>query len=407
MRVEILAIGDELVSGHRIDTNSAWLAQQFRRLGIPVARHTTTGDQLDELAQTIEDLARRSDIVVSTGGLGPTQDDLTRFALAQTIDQPLVVDESMVQRIGDLFRQRGRTMPESNRVQAEKPPQATWIPNPHGTAPGIDLWLDLPQHRCHWFALPGVPAEMREMWQHSVVPTIQGEHPHPRAIVVEELRCFGMGESSLEAKLPRALLRGENPEIGITVSRGTITLRITASGTTHEQAQAHLQPVVAELTASLGSVVFGRGEEELQHVVVHALRTRNDSLATLEGPSAGLLSHWLSSADPAGDVFRCGEVLPQLAFSDDPNGSHDEHSPLIKQLESLRLRANTTIALGIACDSNQPDHALLAITSPDGLFRKRIGLKAHPDIVTDLAAKRALDFLRLRLALPEKGSGLF
>lgn len=387
VRTEILAIGDELVAGHRIDTNSAWLAERLRRLGVPPVRHTTVGDELSELSDAIRDLARRSDVVISTGGLGPTQDDLTRQALALAAGVELELDESMVERIRDLFARRHRTMPDSNRVQAERPVGAGWIPNPHGTAPGIDFRMEFEGHTCRWFALPGVPAEMREMWERTVEPAIQAKLPDRRVIVVEEMKCFGVGESTLESRLPRALLRGGNPEIGITVSRGTITLRITAHGASEAAARGSMEPVMAEIESALGNLVIGRGDVDLPDVLVKLLRERHEALVTWEGPSRGCLADWLAHVDPRGDVYR-GGILSTVTERD--------ATEVMEQMEQLRRDQRATFALGILPLAEGED-ALLVLIEPQGRYQKKISLRAHPDIVTDLAAKRALNYLRLHL----------
>lgn len=392
MRAEILAIGDELVAGHRVDTNSSWLASQLRMLGVRPSRHVTVGDQLEELTSTIRELAARSDLVISTGGLGPTQDDLTRQALAAATERPLETDEAMIEHIRDLFKRRGRSMPDSNRVQAQRPAGSQWIPNPHGSAPGIDCPIDANGSRCRWFALPGVPAEMREMWHDTVAAAIRGELVPPQVIAVRELRCFGIGESSLEARLPRSLLRGENPEIGITVSRGTITLRITGHGRTAEEADAVVAPVVHELEQSLGHLVFGRGEQELEHVVIESLRKRGHTLVTCEGPSLGLLSRSLSAADPSGFIYWGGHVDPRLTDSTDDN----DPSLLAEELESLLAETQASVALGIARSPADMERTHLAAIIRGDLFQKTIHLRSHPDIIPDLGAKHALNFLRTR-----------
>ncbi len=391
MRAEILAIGDELVAGHRVDTNSAWLSRQLRHLGIIPARHTTVGDRLEELVATITDLATRADIVVSTGGLGPTQDDLTRQALAQATGRPLETDEGMLEHIRGLFARRGRSMPDSNRLQAQRPAGSAWIPNPHGTAPGIDCRLEIDDHSCRWLALPGVPAEMQEMWHDSVAERIRGTITVPRSIAIRELRCFGLGESTLESRLPRSLLRGQNPEIGITVSRGTITLRVTAHGATPDEAEALLDPVVRELEQSLGHLIFGYGDQTLEGVVLAELRRRGHTLVTLEGPSLGQLASRLASSDPEGFTYLGGNIDPRL--TDDEEDAESPSSALGERLRQHVKAARATTGLGMA--TARPGTARLVVLMHDDLFQKTIPLRAHPEILADLAAKHALNFLRL------------
>ncbi|MDH3716601.1 MAG: competence/damage-inducible protein A, partial [Planctomycetota bacterium] len=175
MRAEVLAIGDELTSGLRLDTNSQWLSLRLQELGIPVLRHATVADDLAAITEAFRHAAARCDVAVVTGGLGPTADDLTRQALAAAGGVELQLDEALLRHIQQLFQSRGREMPDRNRAQAMFPVGSRPIPNPNGTAPGIEM--PLPRDGggvCRLFALPGVPAEMRQMWFATVVPTLNG-----------------------------------------------------------------------------------------------------------------------------------------------------------------------------------------------------------------------------------------
>src|SRR5688500_1545286 len=174
MRAEIISIGDELTTGQRLDTNSQWLAERLLEIGVPVAFHTTVGDTLADNVLVFRQACERAEIVVATGGLGPTADDLTRHALAELAGVLLVQDDESLQHIKDLFSRRKREMPPANVIQAQFPQGATPIPNRHGTAPGIDLVVPRASgKRARVFCLPGVPAEMKEMWTAIVGPSIQ------------------------------------------------------------------------------------------------------------------------------------------------------------------------------------------------------------------------------------------
>src|SRR5262245_47572484 len=174
MRAEIISIGDELTSGQRLDTNSQWLAERLLEIGVPVAFHTTVGDQLADNVLVFRQACERADIVVATGGLGPTADDLTRYAIAELAGVPLVQDDASLAHIQALFARRRREMPPANVVQAQFPLGSRPIFNPHGSAPGIDIAIPRAVGKpARIFALPGVPAEMDEMWRASVAPAIQ------------------------------------------------------------------------------------------------------------------------------------------------------------------------------------------------------------------------------------------
>ncbi len=209
MQAEVISIGDELTSGQRLDTNSQWLSARLAEIGVRTLYHTTVADDLDANIHVFKTAIDRADIIVATGGLGPTADDLTRDAIAASAEQPLELDDAALKHIESLFARRARPMPDRNRVQAYFPRGTRVVQNPAGTAPGIDL--DVPRHgrrACRLFALPGVPAEMQEMWEQSVAPAIQSMVGPARVICHRRIKCFGVGESDLEAKLPDLIRRG-------------------------------------------------------------------------------------------------------------------------------------------------------------------------------------------------------
>ena len=220
MRGEIVAIGDELTSGVRLDTNSQWIAQQLGDLGVEILFHTVVGDELGPMTSALQTAAQRADVVICTGGLGPTADDLTRNALADCAGVKLMQVDAVLTHIRNLYARRKRPMPERNIVQAMFPQGSRVIPNPHGTAPGIDIKLTIGDSRtARCFALPGVPAEMREMFTATVAPAIVEMIPADQRRVVRHrrIKCFGVGESDLEAMLPDLIARERYPRVGITV----------------------------------------------------------------------------------------------------------------------------------------------------------------------------------------------
>ncbi len=234
MRAEIISIGSELVSGQSLDTNSRWLSQQLGTLGIPVAFHTTLGDEMEDHRSVFRTAFDRADLVIMTGGLGPTQDDLTREALADCAGVPLVEDLASLAAIEAMFARRNRVMAERNRVQALFPRGAEPMENPVGTAPGI--WM--PIGRATIAALPGVPSEMKRMFSDEVVPRLRRLGIADRFIVHRKINLFGKGESDIESQAMDLTARGRDPEVGITASDATISFRITGVGATEEEARA-------------------------------------------------------------------------------------------------------------------------------------------------------------------------
>ncbi|MEE9603802.1 MAG: CinA family nicotinamide mononucleotide deamidase-related protein, partial [Thermoguttaceae bacterium] len=296
MIAEVISIGDELTSGQRLDTNSQWISQRLAELGVRVGFHTTVADDLAASIAIFQAAVGRADLVVTTGGLGPTADDLTRESLAAAAGCELVRNDDALETIREMFRRFGRKMPRSNELQAMFPAGSRPIPNAHGTAPGIAMEFARPSREpCRLFALPGVPTELFGMWQQSVAPAISAALPAGRVIRHRRIKCFGAGESKMEEMLPDLVRRGRTPSVGITASGATITLRITAEGANEEECHAAMEPTVATIRECLGTLVFGEEDDELEHAVARLLAERDATLAVAEWGTGGQIAHWLAS----------------------------------------------------------------------------------------------------------------
>jgi len=416
MNAEVIAIGDELTSGERLDTNSQWLSRRLGEIGVRVDFHTTVADDLPALTEAFRIATERADFVLSTGGLGPTADDLTRDALAAATGRELQLDAEVLEHIRRLFGRRGRAMPERNRVQAMFPSGSRVIPNPHGTAPGIDL--ERPREGrtpSRIYAFPGVPAELFQMWRETVRPQIAAAVGVGHVIRHRELKCFGVGESHLEEMLPDLVRRGRSPSVGITVHQGTITLRITARAESEQGCETLIEPTVRTIRDALGKLVFGEGPDELQHAVARLLSERQKTLATVEWGTAGLLARWMGEVSHIGSRYLGGIVLADeraadwLELSagianDVAKNWSEADEPMVQALaKSARERwpADYVLAVGPLPEPEQETDSTaafhVALAGPDHIRTRSFPSAAHPDIRLPLAAKRALNYLRLSL----------
>ena len=381
MRAEIISIGDELTTGQRLDTNSQWLAERLLEIGVSVAFHTTVGDQLADNVLVFRQACERADIVVVTGGLGPTADDLTRQALADVAGVELVQDDASLAHIKALFARRKREMPPSNIIQAQFPRGSKPIHNPNGSAPGIDIAIPrVVGQPARVFALPGVPAEMKEMWAATVGPAIQEHIGVKKVIAHHRIKCFGVGESDLEAMLPDIIARNRYPLVGITVHQATITLRITAEGETIEAARAAMRPTIDTIHQCLGDLIFGYEDDELQDVVVRLLNEQNKTVIVDEWATGGLVALWLAQCESNG-AFKIGHIHTNV------DGW--------KETESDRTSGvDFHLVIG---PPNESRNVVVNLIAGEQKIRKEFSFVGHPEILKPRMAKAALNLLRLHL----------
>jgi nicotinamide-nucleotide amidase len=304
MQCEIISVGSELTSGQNLDTNSQWLSRRLAEVGIPVGWHTTIADDLDANIDAFRIASRRAKLVLITGGLGPTQDDLTREALAKAAGVDLVFDQESCDYIQELFTKRGRVMPERNRVQAYFPAGADPIFNERGTAPGV--WMNIGGAAVA--AMPGVPSEMFAMFRDRVLPRVLTMGLGGGVLVQRKINTFGTGESHVEEKLFDMTRRGHVPDVGITASDAIISLRILANAPTSMEAQALIEPIEKAILERLGDFVFGVEDEDVQHAVLRLLAERRMTLSVAESLTAGLVGDRLATVPGASAWFRGGII---------------------------------------------------------------------------------------------------
>jgi competence/damage-inducible protein CinA-like protein len=301
MRSEILSIGTELLLGHITDTNASWLAQQLIPLGIDLFYVSEIGDNLERLTATISRAHERSDLVVMTGGLGPTEDDLSREAIAAVLHEIPRVDPEIEKNLRAFFAGRGIIMPERNVKQAWTLPSVTILPNPIGTAPG--WWAEHDGKVI--IAMPGVPYEMKRMWQSEIVPRLRQRTND--LLFTRILRVAGMGESSVEERLT-SVIHSDNPTVATYAKPDAVDVRVTAKAPTSEQAQALVATVEERIRATLGRYIFGIDDDTPQSVIVRMLMERRLILATMESCTGGLLSSLITDVPGSSNAFRGGLI---------------------------------------------------------------------------------------------------
>lgn len=305
MRCEVVAIGTELLLGQIVDTNSSWIGEHLALAGIDSHFQTKVGDNLDRMVAVLEAALERSDAVIVCGGLGPTQDDITREAIAQVMGVGLELDDEVAARIEHMFSSRGRRMAANNLRQAEVPVGATAIANPQpGTAPG----LIAPVGDKVIYAVPGVPYEMKEIVAGAILPDLVRRAGIASTIVSRTLRTWGESESGLAERLAGrvAVLDGTgNPTLAYLASGiEGIKIRLTAKGASTAEAEALLAEEEAEVRAILGDLVFGVDDETMEHAVLALLRERGLTLGVAESLTGGMIGTRICDVPGASDVFR-------------------------------------------------------------------------------------------------------
>jgi nicotinamide-nucleotide amidase len=305
---EVVAVGTELLLGQIVDTNSSWIGEQLAQAGIDCYLQTKVGDNWARIAEALRQALSRSDVVIVCGGLGPTQDDITREVIAEVMGAELVEDPVVVERLKEVFGTRGRDMPRNNLRQAMVPVGASRIPQQPGTAPG----LICPVGDKVIFAVPGVPSEMREMVAGTVIPELRRRAGDTGVIRSRTVRTWGTSESGIAERLAGrldALDRSGHATIAFLASGiEGLKVRITAKAATEDEVDAILDLEVGEVAEILGDVVFTRDDQSMEAVVLDLLRTRGSTIGTAESVTGGLIASRLTDAPGASDVVRGGVV---------------------------------------------------------------------------------------------------
>jgi nicotinamide-nucleotide amidase len=301
MRCDVLAIGTELLLGQIVDTNSSWIGEQLAMVGIDTMEHRKVGDNLGRMVVALDEMLEQADAVVVCGGLGPTQDDVTREAIAGVMGVELELHEDLAEAIREMFGSRFRDMPLNNLRQAQVPKGATAIPNPIGTAPGIRAELDGKVI----YAVPGVPYEMQKMIVEQVLPDLLERSGESAVIVSRSLKTWGQSESGLAEMIAHRVDAQTNPTIAF-LARGIegLVVRLTAKAESEAEAAALIAVEEELLREILGPLVFGIDDETIEHAALAALETRGWTLGVAESLTAGLIGSRIGAVPGASRTFR-------------------------------------------------------------------------------------------------------
>jgi len=410
-KASIVSIGNEVLNGQTVDTNAAWLGGRLLSIGIPVVSSYTFGDDIDSIVRALKLAGDDADVVLVTGGLGPTDDDLTRKGMAKFLGVELQLESELLQKIQDYFTRRDLQMSTKNKVQAYIPAGAKALVNNFGTAPGIMAEIKGKL----FIAMPGVPAEMKQMFEESVAGKLK-DLADRQAVVVRKLKCFGTGESNIAALLGTFMQRGRNPLVNCTIHYGVITLHIIATSKKESLAREMVKKDEKLLRNILKDLVYGSGEQSLAEVAGEKLTRRKKTLAVAESCTGGLLAKLLTDIPGASRYFTHGWVTysngaktNQLGVSADLIEKYGAVSRQVAQAmaQGARKKAGADFAIAItgiagptgATEQKPIGLVYISIDSDSDCQTKRFVFPNDRDNVRVRAAQTALNMLRLKLRI--------
>ena len=409
MDAEIIAVGSELLTPRRIDTNSLWLTEQLNALGVEVTSKTVVGDDRERLAAAVRTACARSRIVVLTGGLGPTEDDVTRDAVARALNRKLDFRQDILAGIERRFRKGNRVMAEINKRQAFVLEGAEALPNPNGTAPG--QWLEDAGRAV--MLLPGPPNELKPMFTRECLPRLERLLP-PQVILTRSYRVALMAESDLDQRIAPVYTKYSNPVTTVLAAPGDIQVHLRARCATEAKAESLLAEVGSQIEAILGDWIYAENLDPLEAVVGNALRARSQTLSLAESCTGGLVAERITSVPGASDYFLGGfltytdRMKTELAgVPEDLLRQHTAVSEPVAEAmaRGARERTGSTYALsvtGIAgpaggTEATPVGTVIIGLAGPDGCRTRRARFLGDRERVRALAAQTALDMLRREL----------
>ncbi len=408
-KASIVSVGNEVLSGETVDTNAAYLGSKLLSVGIPVVSCYTVGDEIDLIVRGLGLAGQDAETVLVTGGLGPTGDDLTRQAFAEFLGVKLQLQAELLERIEGFFSVRKVPMPETNKIQAYIPTGATVLENKLGTAPGFMVC----KNDKLFFVMPGVPVEMKQMFEQSILAKL-GEFGGGQVVIVRKLKCFGTGESKIAELLGELCERGRNPLINCTVRTGVITVHIIATSEDKDVAQEMAEKDEKLIVGLLGELVYGRGEETLAEVVSGKLAEQKKTIAVAESCTGGWLGKLLTDTPGASKYFTHGWVtysdsakISELGVSADLIERHGAVSEQVAaaMAKGAKGKAGADYAVGItgiagptgASEQKPLGLVYIAVDCDTGCEVKRCVLSHDRGAIRLRAALTALNMLRLKL----------
>lgn len=404
---ELIAVGTEILLGNIANTDAQMLSQGLSALGINVFWHTVVGDNPERLRQALDIARGRADIIITTGGLGPTYDDLTKQIICEVFDQPMELHPDILEGIRVFYREAlHRDMPGSNAQQAEFPAGCTIFDNAVGTAPGCAFEAE----NVHVLMLPGPPFECETMFRRCAVPYLRGLS---RAVIVShDIMCFGLGESNVEELLRDRMITMKNPTLATYAKPAEVRLRATAKAASAEEAEAMLSPVVEEVRAILGDYLYGVDVSGLPEACLQHLRERRLTLASAESCTGGTVAERMTDLPGASAVYRGGVVsywssvkagvlgVPRRLLNE--YGAVSEPVALamasgVCHVTGADLGVSVTGVAGPDSDDrgNPVGLVFVALATPDGSFCRRLELgKRRRDRIRDVSSNHAFDMVR-------------
>lgn len=413
MRAEILCVGSELLLGQIIDTNAAYIAGQLARIGVDLHRKQTAGDNLERITDCIRGALRRADVLVITGGLGPTTDDLTREAIAGALGVPLEYQEDLAQNLRDFFARRNYEIGETTLRQAYLPATCVELHNPVGTAPGVLYQGSFEGVDGKFiFAVPGVPREMKAMLDGGIIPILTDFMGGERQIIVSRLlRAFGIGESGLADKVEDILTTATNPTVAPLIYGNTeVHLRLTAKTRDEKEAKELLDAMEARIRERVGSYIFGTDAQTVPSVTLDLLHRETATLGVAESLTGGLLGSYITEVPGSSAIFRGGIVSYSADLKIELLGVRPEtitantvvsEAVAREMAQGARQSLATTYALATTGEAGPESQSgvpvgtvWLALAHPGGVEVEKREFHGDRDAVRRRAALAALDLLR-------------